>query len=73
MEFRRVVEIIEVIMTSPQYETINLSENDGISIGVDTLVGELISMFIRATKAQRYLQIHGLQENLLMHYCPRTT
>ncbi|KAL5651563.1 hypothetical protein ACJX0J_037021, partial [Zea mays] len=26
------------------------------------------NMFIRATKAQRYLQIHGLQENLLMHH-----
>ena len=56
------VEIVEVIRTSYQVETVNRLENDAVSTDVDTIVRELMGIRNSATKAQRFLQNHGLQQ-----------
>jgi hypothetical protein len=56
------VEIVEVIRTSDQVETVNRLENDIVSTNVNTVVRELMSIHNSATKAQRFLWNHDLQQ-----------
>ena len=56
------VEIVEVIRTSDQVETVNHLENDIVSTNIDTIDREPMGIRNSATKAQRFLQNHGLQQ-----------
>jgi hypothetical protein len=51
------VEIVEVIRTSDQVETVNRLENDTVSTNVNTIVRELMRIHNSATKHKDFSRI----------------